>query len=175
MILGLLGLATKGFSQDNKLTRQERKEARETELQMNFNILDSLLNTRTFVLQADYLQNRYGDRIPVMSNLNFIKVDRTNGVLQTGNSVNLGYNGVGGVTAEGAIDSWKVYKNAKKLSYVVHFSLLTNIGHYDVIMTISSNTRASATITGLYPGNLTWDGRLVTIDNSRVFKGRETI
>jgi hypothetical protein len=175
LIMGLFGIAADSNAQNTKLTRQELKEARKTELTTNFYILDSLLNTRTFVLEADYLADRYGERVPVLSNLNFIKVNETTGVLQTGSNFNQGYNGVGGVTAEGAIGSWKVYKNEKKLSYTVHFSLLTNIGHYDILLNVSANTRASATITGLTPGSLTWDGHLVTIDNSRVFKGQNTI
>ena len=175
LMMGLFGLMDNSNAQNTKLTRQELKEARKTELTMNFNILDSLLNAKSFVLEADYLQGRYGDRIPVMSNLNFIKVNESTGILQTGSSFSQGYNGVGGVTAEGAIDSWKVYKDAKRMNYTVHFSLITNIGHYDVLLNVSANTRASATITGLWPGRLTWDGHLVTIDNSRVFKGQNTI
>ena len=175
ILLGLLGFSASGYSQDRKLTRQERKEVRKTELQMNYYILYSLLNVRAFVLQPDYLQNIYGERVPVTSNLNFIKVDRSTGILQTGSLYDFGSNGVGSVTAEGTIDSWQIFKNDKKLSYVVHFSLSTNIGHYDVMLNVSFNTRATATINGLYPGKLTWDGGLVTIDNSRVFKGQMTI
>jgi hypothetical protein len=175
LAIGFFGLSSDCFSQDIKLTRQELKEARKAQLVANYYILDSLLNAKTFVLEADYLQNRYGDRIPVLSDLNFIKINETKGVLQTGSSFNTGYNGVGGVTAEGSIGSWNIYKNEKRLSYTVHFSLLTNIGHYDVMMNVSSNTRASATITGLGPGRLTWEGHLVTLYNSRIFKGINTI
>lgn len=175
LVMGLFGLIANSNAQNTKLTRQELKEARKTELTQNFYILDSLLNAKSFVLEADYLQGTYGDRIPVLSNLNFIKVNESTGILQTGTSFGQGYNGVGGVTAEGNIDSWKVYKDAKRLSYTVHFSLITNIGHYDVLLNVSANTRATATITGLWPGKLTWDGHFVTIDNSRVFKGQTTI
>ena len=175
LAMGLFGLIANSNAQNTKLTRQELKEVRKTELTQNFYILDSLLNAKTFVLEADYLEGRYGDRIPVLSNLNFIKVIESTGILQTGNYFGQGYNGVGGVTAEGNIDSWNVFKDAKKLNYTVRFSLTTNIGHYDVLMNVSANTRASATITGLGPGRLTWDGHLVTVDNSRVFKGQNTI
>ena len=161
-------------AQEKKLTRQEMKEARKTQMVTNFHILDTLLNRRTFVLEADYLQNRYGQRIPVVSSLNFIKVDGPRGILQTGANSGLGYNGVGGVTAEGTVGVWELSKDADKLYYTLHFSLLTNLGNYDVWMTVSSDTHASATITGLWPGNLTWDGHLSTIYNSRVFKGQNS-
>jgi hypothetical protein len=162
-------------AQNEKLTRQERKEVRKAQMEANFYILDSLLNSRTFVLKADYLRNRDGVMIPVVSNLNFIKVDGTEGILQTGSNSGLGYNGVGGVTAEGSIGTWEIFKDSKKLTYTIRFSLLTNLGSYDVLMFISADNHASATIRGLSPGWLTWQGELYTIKNSRVFKGQETI
>jgi len=162
-------------AQNEKLTRQERKEVRKAQLEANFYILDSLLNSRTFVLKADYLLNREGTMIPVVSNLNFIKVEGTEGILQTGSNSGLGYNGVGGVTAEGNIGSWEISKDSKKLSYTLRFSMITNLGSYDVLMYISADNRASATIRGLSPGWLTWQGELYTIKNSIVFKGQETI
>lgn len=140
----------------------------------NFSILDSLLDAKSFVLEADYLRNGYGERVNVLSNLNFIKVDELHGILQTGSNFTTGYNGVGGVTAEGSIAKWKIYKDFKNLSHSLQFSLLTNIGHYDIFMTVTSDNNATATITGLQPGKLTWEGHIATVNNSRVFKGQET-
>jgi hypothetical protein len=161
-------------AQEKKLTRQELKEVRKAQMVINFHILDTLLNRRTFVLEANYLQNKYGQRLPVVSSLNFIKVDGSRGILQTGANSGSGYNGVGGVTAEGTVGIWDLSKDADKLYFTLHFSLLTNLGNYDIWMTVSSDAHASATITGLEPGKLTWDGQLNTIYNSRVFKGQET-
>lgn len=175
LVAGFLMTSQNISAQNEKLTRQERKELRKAQMEANFYILDSLLNSRTFVLKADYLRNRYGTMIPVVSNLNFIKVEGTEGILQTGSNIGFGYNGVGGVTAEGSIGTWEITKDSKKLSYTLHFSMLTNLGSYDVLMYISADNHASATIRGLSPGWLTWQGELYTIKNSRVFKGQETI
>jgi len=177
-LLGVFGfflISLNSNTQDIKLSRQERKEVRKTQMTANFYALDTLLDARCFVLEADYLQNRYGDRIPVVSNLNFIRVDRSNGILQTGSNFGSGYNGVGGVTAEGSIGSYEISKDSKKLSHTLKFSILTQIGHYDIFMTVNADNRASATITGLGPGKLTWDGQLKALYNSRVFKGQNTI
>jgi hypothetical protein len=161
-------------AQDVKLSRQERNEVRKAQQETNFYILDSLLNSRSFVLKADYLRNRNGVLVPVVSNLNFIKVDRTEGVLQTGSNSGIGYNGVGGVTAEGSIGGWELTSDSKKLTYTLRFSMLTNIGNYDILMFIHADNHASATITGLTPGWLTWDGGLYSLNNTLVFKGQET-
>ncbi len=162
-------------AQGSKLTKQEKKDARNAMMNANFYILDSLFQARSFVLEADFLMDKYGQRVSVMSTVNFIKVDESRGVLQTGSNSMNGYNGVGGVTAEGSVGSWEVHKDSKKLTYMVKFNLMTNLGIYDVTMNVSSDNYATATITGLGPGNLTWQGHIATVGNSRVFKGQNTI
>jgi len=175
LVLGSFSICFNINSQDIKLTRQERQEARKVELTTNFHILDSLLNERSFVLEADYLQNKYGERFPVVSSLNFIKVDKSNGVLQTGSNLSMGDNGVGGITSEGRIGIWKINKNFKNLTYTLKFSLLTNMGNYDIFMSVNSDNNALATISGSGRGKLTWVGHLKTVNNSTVFKGRESL
>jgi len=174
-ILGIFLISLNGYSQERKLTRQEMKEVRKAQLEANFWILDSLLNSKSFVLVADYLQNRYGDRVIVSPTLNFIKINKESGILQTGSNWSMGYNGVGGVTAEGSIGKWTVFKDQKRMTYNLQFSLLTNLGHYAVAMTVSANGSARATINGLGRDRLTWEGHLETIGNSRVFKGHNSI
>ena len=174
-IMGLFCISLNINSQERKLTRQELKEVRKAQLEANFWALDSLLNAKSFVLEADFLQNQYGDRIIVTPTLNFIKLNTGNGILQTGSNWSMGSNNVGGVTAEGSIGKYEIFKDPKRMNFTLHFSLLTNIGHYDVLMTVMADASARATITGLGRGKLTWEGHLETIENSRVFKGQNTI
>jgi hypothetical protein len=53
--------------------------------------------------------------------------------------------------------------------------MITNIGNYDIFMTVNAANQAQATITGLGPGRLTWEGHLEMNYNSGVFKGQETM
>lgn len=165
-MLGLLSF-TNGFS-------QTKKEIRKAELDRNYQILDSLFQAKRFVLEADYLQNKYGDLRTVPSTTNFIMVDTTTGILQTANYSGIGYNGLGGVTAEGNVGSWILTKNDKRLSFTVKFNLSTNIGFYDVFLTVNADNNARATISGLGSGKLTYNGHISTIDNSNIFKGTKT-
>ena len=171
MLLGLFLVASAGYSQDNRLSRQEKKEVRKARMTENFYFLGSLLDAKTFVLEADYLENTYGYRLPVTSTLNFIIIEESKGILQTGADSRIGSNGLGGVTAEGNISGWEVYKDLKKQIYRLRFNLQTNIGTYDIFMTIAADNRASATISGQRHGKLTWEGHLVTLNDSRVYKG----
>jgi hypothetical protein len=171
VITGFFICSYTGLAQEAQLSKQEKKAIKKAQAELNFHILDSLVSSRNFVLEADYLRNKYGMNIPVLTSLNFIKVAGENGVLQTGSDAGVGYNGVGGVTAEGKIGTWKIDRDPKHFTITLRFSIVTNVGNYDVLMTVNSSNNASATITGLTPGNLTWDGHLETLDNSGVFKG----
>jgi hypothetical protein len=179
VLLGILLLpltaAGQDFSRDQKISREEKKEARQAHLYQNFRAIDTLLERRTFVLEANYLQNRYGDQVPVSSLINFIKVEKPSVVLQTGSNAISGSNGVGGVTAEGTISNWKVTKNEKRLNYTVFFSTVTNIGTYDILLRIGADASATATITGMTRGSITYRGNLVAPYNSRVFKGQRSM
>ncbi len=176
LVIGFLGISVKSFAQGSKERRMERKEMRKSVMLINFNIIDSLLKAKSLVIEADFLENGVGQRISVPSTINFIRINSSKCVIQTGaNNGRFGTNGVGGVTAEGDIGKWEVRKNTKNLTYNVHFTVLTNIGAYDVIMDLSSDAHATATITGLTPGRITYDGRIVTLNNSRVFKGQNTV
>ena len=174
ILTGLFLIPALSYSQDDKLSRQERKVVGKAQLARNFYILDSLFSEKSFVLEADFLQNKYGDRVPVTSQINFIRVDGDKGVIQTGNNSYAGYNGVGGETAEGNISNWQIDKNLKQMTYNVRFSIISSLGHYDVGLFVNAANNATATITSLGPGKLSWIGHLATVNNSRVFKGMTT-
>ena len=173
--IGLFLISFNINSQDVKLSRQEQKEAKRDKQYFNFQVLDTILENKSFVLEADFLENQYGMRSPVLSDVNFIKVDSTNAVLQTGTSLNMGSNGVGGATAEGRMSNLKIVKNVKNMSFLLRFTMVSDIGIYDVSMTINSDRAARATITGLSRGELIYVGRIKTINNSDFFKGHNSI
>ena len=78
LIIGLFLVSFNSNSQDNRMSRQEQKEARRDKQYFNFQVLDTILKNKSFVLEADFLENEYGNRRPVLSDLNFIKVDSSN-------------------------------------------------------------------------------------------------
>ncbi len=175
LAIGLLYISVAGNAQDRKASRQDRAEMRKSVTLANFAVLDSLLSQKSFVLEAYYLANQYGDRIPVSPTVNFIQVNSTRGILQTGVYSTLGYNGVGGVTTEGEIGAWKVYKNFKNYTYSLRFTLHTTLGIYDISLSVNADNHARAVITGLTPGQLIYEGQLQSVGASRVFKGHNTI
>ncbi len=174
----LLLISATAYSQDNrdrKLSREERKELRHAEMAANFNFINDLLASKRFVVEADYLENKYGNKVPVSPMINFIMMNASEGVLQTGSNFRVGYNGVGGVTAEGTIGDFEFSSNMKSLSYTVKFDILTNLGSYDIIMNVYSDFRVRATISGVTSSKLIYTGKLEPLAKSKVHKGMKTI
>lgn len=169
---GFIWISLISYGQEVKLTKEQKKELRKKELDASYISLDSLVNSRMFVLAADFLQGRSGERVTVNSTLNFIKVTGETGILQVGSNSGMGYNGLGGVTAEGSIGNWQLDKNDKNRTISLRFGLSSPIGHYDVLVTVSASNNTSATITGMSSGRLTWTGHLESLRTARVFKGR---
>ena len=175
LVLGFSLISLTGNSQDNRVTKQDQKEAQDLQRLYNFQVIDSMLQNKSFVLEADYLENQYGERRPVMSDVNFIKVDSSDVVLQTGSNRISGSNGVGGATAEGTVKDLNIVKNLKSYSFWLRFTVVTRIGIYDVDMTIYSNRTAKATISGLTMGKLIYDGRVENLYDSRFYKGMNSL
>jgi hypothetical protein len=118
------------------------------------------------------LFDRYGNSSTVQSDINFVRVDSTNGVLQFGSNTYLGMNGVGGVTIEGSVNSYEYSFNERKETYTINYTVRSTTGTYTVFMSVQPSGRADARVSGNFSsGSLRYSGRLVHPAESRVFKG----
>ncbi len=159
------------------VSAQERTKPRETKvdkasrIESEYQTMARVINTKQFILEADYRANQYGYRIPVQSTLNFVKIDSTAATIQTGNNYRMGVNGVGGVTAEGQISKWKVVMDNKRKSFVISMNISTTLGFYDIFINVSASGNATATISGTTAGKLIYSGRIVPLPESKSFQG----
>ena len=158
--------------EQKQLRRTARKEERKAEEEKALALTKQLINTRKFVLIADYIGNKTGNKVPVSQTINFLKIDTSYCVIQIGSMNSIGYNGVGGITAEGTISSFKTTTNKKGNSYTLTLVTNTNIGTYDIVIFVNAFGNADATITGTTYGALKYYGRLVPIEDARTYQGR---
>ncbi|MGD9558085.1 MAG: DUF4251 domain-containing protein [Mangrovibacterium sp.] len=149
-----------------------KKERRKAEAAKAYEQTKSMLQNKDFVLESDFLQDKYGNRVVVSPMINFVAVDSSVAVIQIGSNRGLGYNGVGGVTAKGTITEWKLKEDVKHNSFTLSMNVMTSIGMYDLHFIIGSSGNATARLTGLRPGQLTFAGDLVPIGESIVYEGR---
>lgn len=173
VLIFVLALSTSlVFAQEtNQNSNLTRKEKRKAELERQYRLTKDMLENRDFVLETDFLQNRYGYRIPVSPNINFVKVDSDQAVIQIGSNFGIGPNGVGGITAKGKITKWDVKQNEKNKTYNVRMFVMTPIGMYDLNFSVRPDGQATARLTGIRGGQLTFDGDMVPTDNSIVYEG----
>lgn len=155
---------------EKEVRKFERKEAKRERQEKKRKLTTDMIEKRTFVLKANYLSNSRGNRQIVNSTINFLQVDEDHAIIQIGSDTGIGYNGVGGITTDGRITSWEVVEK-KNDSYYIKFEVITSISHYSIHMNIGSDGSARATLTGLRRGNLVYEGDLVPIETSSVYKG----
>lgn len=149
-----------------------RKERRKARIEKEYQFIKDMLKNRDFVLEAYSLQDKYGRRVQVSSGLNFVSVDSTEAIIQVGSNHRLGANGVGGVTARGQITNWELRENKKNKTFDLRLNVMTTIGIYDVYLSVSSSGKATAHLTGLSAGRLTFEGDMVPWSESTVYVGR---
>ena len=138
-------------------------------------LTEYMITSQKFVLEAEYLSDRSGSRVPVQSNINFIMLDSTVATVQLGSAMSAGYNGVGGTTVEGRVNNYKYTKIGKKgNSYSVSMNFMSSFGNYDIIMMVNAGGYSDATIRGNWSGALSYHGKLVPLSQSRVYKGHPT-
>jgi len=161
------------FAQGTELSPSASKKVKrilEEEKQYQKN--KEMLENRDFVLQADYLQDKWGNRVFVNTMINFVAVDSTIAVIQIGSDYRKGPNGVGGITAKGHISGWKLGENQKSKTFNLSFTVTTNIGVYDLLFLIGPSETSTARLEGYTGGQLTFEGKLVPYSESSSFEGQ---
>lgn len=159
-------------SEIKKLRKEQQKAEREAEMAKAAEITNFMITQQKFVLEADYLSDKTGSRISVMSSINFVMVDSLTGTLQLGSAMQVGYNGVGGATIEGQITNYKYTMIGKKKdSYSLSMNIMSSLGTYDITMMINADGNADATIRGNWGSALNYHGIIVPLSMSRVYKG----
>lgn len=174
-------LTFSAFSQEeSKVERKAAREAEKAERQRLSNIqaeakarlVDSLILKRNFLVTAEYLGDNYGNRIVVDSKVNFIIVDSTNVIIQTGSMNAMGYNGLGGLTTDGNITRYEVTRTGKdKKSYIITLMVMTTVGMYDILINVSPGGNATATLSGNSRGRLIYYGDIGAVKGARIYRG----
>jgi len=173
LFLALVISANTLFAQINdENTSLTRKEKRKAKIEKEYQLVKDMLEKKEFVLEANFLQDRYGRRYPVSIGINFVSVDSTEAIIQIGSNNRLGANGVGGVTAKGPITGWELTENLKKTNFGLRINVMTTIGFFDLYFSISPSGQTTAQLTSMRGGKLTFDGNLVPWENSSIYVGQ---
>lgn len=155
-----------------RLQKEQKKADQAAEADRMGELTKFMVEQHQFVLEADFLSDKYGQRVPVTPTINFVLIDSLVGTVQFGNAMALGYNGVGGVTVDGRVTKYEYSVIGKKKdSYSIRLILMSSIGTYDITLLINSQGYGDAQIRGNWSGQLNYHGKLIPLTLSRVYKG----
>ena len=176
LLLFFVTLSVESYTQETKdLTRKERRELEKTKQAQLDSIyaieIKQAIDNKTWVLEADRLANKRGESIIVNSTLNFIALEGEEAYVQFGSDSGFGPNGVGGVTVRANVTKYEVDHN-KKGTYYIHIFLSSAVGSFDIRIDMNSTGQmASASVQGNTSSRLNYNGRVVPLDKSTVYKG----
>jgi len=142
-----------------------------TNEKQQFAKMSQLLESKMFVLEARKVQNELGNQYLVNNTLNFLMVDTTSSTIQVGNDSGLGPNGVGGLTLKGKISNWKITKDESSGYFSIHLTVTTPESANEIFIDVSSFGNAKATVSGNKIRKFTYIGKLVSLQDSKVYVG----
>ena len=171
LLLAVLLLISNAFYAQDTKGNKETKAEKALRFETEYRATEGMIDSTSFVLRADYLSNHYGFRKIVEPTLNFIEVDSSQVIIQTGNNLGMGYNGVGGLTLRGKVVSWRVTKNDLSKSFMISMGISSSLGYYDVFMNVSADGRASARLSGTTRGDLIFECFMGPLNEARTYQG----
>lgn len=136
-----------------------------------FAAMNKLLESKSFVLEAKKVQNEHGNQYLVNTNLNFLIVEANSSTIQIGSDAGIGPNGVGGITLKGTISNWKFTTDEARGSFSIHLTVTTPESVNEIFIDVSSFGNAKATVSGNKIRKFTYIGKLVSLNDSKVYVG----
>ena len=160
------------YGQDKELSKKEKKaREKEAELQALYKIVES----RQFVVEANQVFGNRGDVYNVMPSVNYFAVDSNYSTMQLSFIGLIGWNGIGGITSDGTLDKFDLQEFDSGKPVTLYGSINSRSGgNVQFTMYVYSSGTANVTATGNWGNDITFQGRLFTLAESKVFKGIPT-
>ena len=160
--------------EQRKLEKKKKKEERRKKSAAQRKYYEHLLKEKRWVFQATRLYGPSGQLYNVSPDVNFVAVKDSMIILQFGFQNVVGWNGVGGVTAEGFLSQYKVDpgKNHKQAMTVsAHIRPKFGGGSPYFTMTVMDDGSTDIMVTLNNGDMLRMGGQLYAPQNASVYKG----
>jgi len=162
-------------SQEVKESKSEKKERKQKESDEQLQALYKVIESKQFVVEASQVYGNAGDVFNVMPSVNFFAIDSSYSTIQLSFVGIVGWNGVGGVTVDGRIDRFDLNDFVSGKPLALNGSINQRIGgNTQFTMYVYSSGMANVTVTGNWGSSITFQGRLFTLADSKVYKGIKT-
>lgn len=154
--------------------RARQKAAQEIEESAAYAEAVKALEEKQFVLEADQVIFKRGETVYVNTNTNFVLVNQNRGTVQVAfNTHFAGPNGIGGVTVDGTVSGVKM-KTDKRGNVTYSFSIMgTGISAQIFMTLVNGDNEATVSISPNFNSQtLTLRGKIISLEQSNIFKGR---
>lgn len=160
-----------------KMTKEERmaakkakKEEAKRQREENFERFKKYAEDSLWIVEAHTLYNKYNESYPIDPSINFVSMDGKEITVQLSFNNLIGWNGIGGVTLEGKITSYKVSDTNKNV--VIKCSALGSaMGPVDLLASVNPDGYGRITISGNWGNRITFAGYYKPLEEARVYKG----
>ncbi len=170
LIVFLFPLTMNG--QTEKLTKKEKKALKAKESEEKLMVLYKAVESQQFVVETDQVFGDDGSVFNVSPMMNFFTIDSTQSTIQLSFTGLIGWNNVGGVTVDGVVDKFDLheFKAGKPITLIGSINQRSG-GNTQFTMYVYSSGMANVTISGNWGSSITFQGRLFTLAESKVYKG----
>ncbi len=161
--------------EQRKLEKQKKKEERKKRSLNSRKFYAKLIKNKQFVFQATRLYGPAGNYYSVTPDINFVAIKGNKIILQFGFQGVLGWNGVGGVTAEGFLTNYRFYpgkNNKQALTVTAHIQPKYGGSSPFFTMNISNDGSADIQVTLDNGGVLRMGGQVYAPSQASVYKGQ---
>lgn len=158
--------------EDRKQAKAEKKAAKMEKDSVANAHLKLLVLSQAFVLEASTLYARTGQSFVLNSSTNFVGFDGKNSTIQLAFDQLVGWNGVGGVTLDGTISKMEIVDNKNGLGFTINATVRQKVGGaVTMIFRVSADGNARVDMSGSFGEKLTYQGRIVSLAETSVYKG----
>lgn len=173
-IIVLLNCITSSIAQEEKkLSKKEKKEWKRQQLEGQRQAILDLLESRTWVIEAHTVYDRFNQSYQLNPTINFVGVKENEGALQLGFNGLIGWNGVGGVTIDGQVTRYEVKDGQKDNTPTVVLRFQgRGVGFATINVSVNTSGQATARVSGDFGERISFSGIIKSLEESMVYKGQ---
>jgi hypothetical protein len=165
---------TKSLSREEKKTlKKSKKEEENRARQEALSGYETIASEKAWVIEAHTVYNKGGGSFPMNPTTNFVRVNGDETTFQLAFNGIAGWNGIGGITLDGHVNKYVVSENKNAIT-ISMLAMGPGMGPVDVLITVGPDGNGRATISGNWGERITFAGRFVPFEASRIFKGTPT-
>ncbi len=158
--------------EERKQEKAEKKAVKFTKDSISNQFYKTLVASQAFVLEANTLYDKSGKSFILNRSTNFVGFEGKNSTIQLAFDQLVGWNGVGGVTLDGTVSTMEVTDNKKGLGFTINVTVMQQVGGVvTMIFRVSADGNARVDMSGSFGERITYQGMIVSLAESTVYKG----